>query len=383
MAVETDRVIALLRECVAFPSVSNVSNVDVSDWVRDRLEQIGCETEYLTYKDSNGVTKAAVAARCGPTTGRGAAYFCHSDVVSADAWDFAGSGPWSLCQTEDRVYGRGSCDMKGSLCCMLAALEQVSPKKLQAPVFFICTPDEEIGMQGARHVAAESSVYREIAAGGHRGIVGEPTSLRVVHAHKGGVALRITSKGRAAHSSTCEGVNANMAMIPFLNDLHALCLETTESPEWQDARYDPPGISMNIGINDFSPTLNITPPQSVCTVYFRPMPQQNADLLIERINRSAAAQGLDCRLLFRSEPVFTSPDSEFVRELLEVTDEETSNTVAYGTDGGQFREVRDLAVLGPGDIRQAHTSDEWISVAQLSKGAALYRELIRRWCECG
>lgn len=366
----------LLKQLIAFPSVSSVSNDDVSSYVAGELEHRGFEVERLTYTDGNGVLKVCVSGRRGPA-GQGMAWFGHTDVVPVDSWSFAGGSPWEATEQNHRIYGRGACDMKGSLACILDAVDRVP--LTSRPIFVVCTADEEIGYQGAAKVAAESEVFQEIVSSNSYGIIGEPTQLEVVYGHKGGRVGRVVSRGIAAHSSTREGINANMAMIPFLSDLRVLCLEIEAAEEWHDTRFDPPVLSMNIGVNDHTPAINITPPQSVCTFYFRPMPGQDADGLVDRIRQLAERHGLEFELQISGEPLFTDPESAFIRDLAEVTDT-VPRTVSYGTDGSLFGDVKNLAVLGPGDIKQAHTDDEWIDLDQLVQGTALYERLIHHWC---
>ena len=368
-----------LKRLISFSSVSAVSNADVSDYAESVLNELGFETERLTYVDRAGVDKVCVCARKGPS-GRGLAYFCHTDVVPVSSWSYPQGGPWDAHQTQDRIYGRGACDMKGSLACMLEAAARVP--NVNQPLFIVCTADEETGYAGANHVVRHSRIYREIVESGTPGIIGEPTCLDVVYAHKGGRAGRIMSTGRASHSSTTEGINANLAMIPFLAELRDMCLACDRDPAWRDDRFDPPTITMNIGINDFTPAVNITPARSVCTYLFRPMPNQDADGLVDRIRRSAESHGLSWEQYMTGEPVFTDPESPFIRALAKLTGS-APHTVAYGTDGACFGEIRELAVIGPGDIRQAHTDDEWISLKQVAAGVDFYESAIRHWCMVG
>ena len=195
--------------------------------------------------------------------------------------------------------------------------------------------------------------------------------------------MRFTSRGIAAHSSTGKGINANLKMIPFLSEIRELYMEVDGDPQWQDERYDPPTINMNIGINDHTTAVNITPAQSVCTVNFRTMPAINADSLADRIKSIGTKHDLELDILFETEPLFTDPDSNFVAEMLKLTGTERSHTVPYGTDGSCFQELEDIVVCGPGDIRQAHRDDEWISLEQLNLGTDLYEKLIRNWCCSG
>jgi acetylornithine deacetylase len=219
-----------------------------------------------------------------------------------------------------------------------------------------------------------------MVAGEARGIIGEPTMLEVVYAHKGTYGFCATSRGRAAHSSTSEGINANLKMIPFLAVMKQIHDETLVDPAWQNAEFDPPTISWNIGINDHTRAINITAPQSVCTVYFRPMPGQNPDLLLDRARRAAEECGIDFETKGRGNPMSVDPRSPFVRECLELAGKKEPRTVAYGTDGAMFGEMKNLVVLGPGSIAQAHTHDEYIEVEQLERGTDLYTRAIERWC---
>ena len=125
----------------------------------------------------------------------GLAYFGHTDVVPADPWFSADHGPFAPTVKEGRLYGRGSCDMKGSIGCILAAAERLSAKSLRFPLYVTCTADEEVGYTGAAEVARRSQLYREMVAGATSGIVGEPTELDVVYAHKGTYGFRATAAG--------------------------------------------------------------------------------------------------------------------------------------------------------------------------------------------
>ena len=119
----------------------------------------------------------------------------------------------------DRLYGRGSCDMKGSIACFLTATERYATTR--RPLYVVLTSDEETGQYGAAHVVAESRLYRELRERQCASLVGEPTQLNIVHAHKGTCLFRAVARGRAAHSGGRTGKNANLAMIPFLGELLA------------------------------------------------------------------------------------------------------------------------------------------------------------------
>jgi acetylornithine deacetylase len=145
--------------------------------------------------------------------------------------------------------------------------------------------------------------------------------------------------------------------------------------------FDPPTVTWNIGINDHTAAVNITPPQSICTVYFRPMPGIDGDQLFSRVEDLAKKYGLEYVEEIRGDAVYTDPKSTFVEEMLELAEAERSHTVSYGTDGAMFTELENLVVCGPGDIAQAHTHDEWISLSQLELGTAFYQKVIQRYCQ--
>jgi acetylornithine deacetylase len=270
--------------------------------------------------------------------------------------------------------------MKGSAACMLQAISKIDPDSLSAPFYFICTADEEIGFGGARHFVANSPLYREMVDNQTGVIIGEPTGLEVVHAHKGIEALRIVSRGRSAHSSLREGINANLAMIPFLVRMKEIREQTLIETKWQHDEFDPPDVSWNIGINDFTYASNITPGQSVCTVFYRPMPGRDVSELMQLVQDAALECGLEFSQKAHGDPFYTAADSPFVKAALKLAGHATAKTVSYGTDGGELHELNDIIVYGPGSIAQAHTADEWIAIDQIQKGIDAFERFVRHYC---
>jgi len=368
-----------LRKLVSFESTSLLSNIEITNYIENVLKGFGFFTERIEYDDSNGVRKANVVGKLGNGTG-GLAYFGHTDVVPVHSWFSDRFGPYKPTVQGDKLYGRGSCDMKGSIACMLAAAQTHSDRMLEKPLYIVCTADEEVGYLGANEVAKRSELFREMVDGKTRGIIGEPTMLEVVHAHKGTYGFRVTSNGKAAHSSTREGLNANLAMIPFLGEMKKIHDETEAEKSWYHDEFDPPTLSWNIGVNDHTKAVNITPAQSICTVYFRPMPGQNPQELLDRASQKATECGLDFEVLSQAEPLYLDPKSMFVREMLELAGKSEPKTVSYGTDGAAFKQLENLVVFGPGDIAQAHTHDEWILLKQLELGTEAYSKAIETWC---
>ena len=371
--------LAYTKDLCSFESTSVLSNVPVTDYVEDTLRSQGFLTERLEYDDVNGVRKACVVGKKGPGTG-GMAYFGHTDVVPADPWFTDEHGPFEPTVVGDRLYCRGSCDMKGSVATMLAAAEQFSAGELRKPIYITATADEEIGYVGASNVAERSELFQEMVDGNANGIIGEPTLLEVVYAHKGVCGFIVRSEGKAAHSSTREGINANLKMIPFLVEMKAIHDDSESDPAWQDEEFDPPTISFNILVSDHTTALNITPPQSVCQVYFRPMPGQDPEIILDRVRKAADENGLNFRLKSNGSPLRVDPDGEFVKEVLALAGQEKAATVSYGTDGAKLGALKNMVVFGPGSIAQAHTHDEFIELKQLELGTEMYAKLIRHWC---
>ena len=348
------------------------------DYLQDRLNQIGFDTERIEYEDENGIRKANVIGKKGEGIG-GMSYFGHTDVIPADVWFTEQYGPFAPTVTDGKLYGRGACDMKGSIACMLSAAERFDHAELAKPLYVACSADEEIGYGGALQIQEKSKHYREMVAGQSNTIIGEPTLLEVVYAHKGGCMFTATARGQSAHTSTDAGVNANWTMIPFLVEIKKLYEETQQNPEWQDPEFDPPTLALNIGIGDHPEALNVTKPISICRVGFRPMPRTNTELLLEKVKRAAQKCGVELEITDELPAFYVDGQSDFIKEVLRISNKTKAHTVSYGSEAVIFNELERRVVIGPGNIEQAHTIDEWISLEQLERGTDVYAQFIRAW----
>ena len=367
------------KRLVEFDTTSCVSNSLISQYLEMKLTEHGFVVEKIEYRDKSNVQKTNLVAKKGDGYG-GLAYCSHSDVVPAEKWFSKEFGPFEPTISSDRLYGRGSCDMKGSIACMLTAAQQFSRDELKQPISFIVTADEEVGFDGAKCVVEESKLYREIVNHGTKAIIGEPTSLEVVHAHKGSIEIIATARGKAGHSGGRQGVNANLKMIPFLSDMKAIYDEAESEKKWQNDCFDPPTLSWNILVKDDAPALNVTAGNSVCKMYVRPMPGIDVEPLLNRVRESAKVNELELQVNAHGGGFFVDPSSDFVQQSLQLTHRSESKTVSYGTDGVMFTEIEDKIVFGPGSIDQAHTIDEWIALEQLELGTEMYSKMIRHWC---
>lgn len=367
------------KRLIGFDSTSHLSNRAIAKYLEMKLTKHGFVVEVVEYRDSNNLRKINVVAKKGSGHG-GLAYFGHSDVVPAKRWFTKKYGPFEPAIGRERLYGRGSCDMKGSIACMLQASQRVAWDDLKKPLYVCITADEEVGFHGAKCVVEESKLYREMVDTGTKAIIGEPTSLEIVHAHKGSVLLTAKAKGVAAHSSSSAGDNANLKMIPFLTEMKAIHDLTESDSTYHNEMFDPPTLSWNIGMRDNGPARNVKASKAICHVYVRTMPGINHEKLVERAEKVAEENDLKLDVVTQGEPFFVDPSSDFVREMLELCHKKKPKTVSYGTDGGVFAEIEEKVVCGPGSIEQAHTKNEWISLEQLNQGTELYTKMIRHWC---
>jgi len=228
-------------------------------------------------------------------------------------------------------------------------------------------------------VARESALLN--GSGLRSGVIAEPTRLIPVYAHKGGVRLTITARGRAAHSSTLEGVNANFQLAPFLAEMAELRHRFLTYERYMNHAFDPPTNGWNMVIDNGGTPANVTVAEAVCTLSFRPMPGDATDEIIDLVQERAERHGLEFDFR-RREPFQVARDSAVVTAALAATGRAEAETVAYGTDAAAFAGKLEMVILGPGDIRQAHTVDEWIDLGQLHQAVEIYADMIRRFC-CG
>ena len=369
--------IELTKTLIGYDTVSPKSNVEVIDYLTDVLESIDCEVERVEYKDPAGTLKVNLIGRKGGNSGqRGLALLGHIDTVPAIGWE---EDPFEARVVDGKLYGRGSCDMKGSVACMIAVASRYSSSQLDAPLYVVITADEEVGYFGATAVVKKSEMFKRHGFPQY-GVVGEPTELKAVYAHKGAVRFTVTAYGRAAHSSTGEGDNANLKLIPFLAEMREIHQELMGDPRYFNDEFTPPFTDWNITISDGECAANITSPLSVCSINYRPMPGDDSQVWIDRARHSAEKHGLAFDLYIDAPPVRTPPDAEIIRVALEITGESAPRTVAYSTDAAVFAQYMETVIIGPGSILQAHTVDEWMTLDQFPKAISIFSQFVERLC---
>jgi acetylornithine deacetylase len=376
------RSIDILARLVAFDTTSRGSNLPLIAYVEAELAKLGVQGRRVPNEDG---TKANLFATIGPMAEGGVVLSGHTDVVPVDGQPWT-SDPWTLTRRDGRLYGRGSCDMKGFLALALAALPDLSQAPLKRPVHLAFSYDEEVGCLGA------PSMIEEIARVLPRPqavIVGEPTNMEAVRGHKGISVYKVTVTGREAHSSlTHLGVSAVMAAVKLMALLSDLSEELERSAD-PASPFAPKGATLTIGMVGGGTAANILArecsftfdlrcppgiePEAVLLPFRKTCAEMNAALKARapeagvRIERRSATPGL------RPED---DSDAERLARLL-AGDNGPGRVVSYAAEAGQFQAAGFSTVIcGPGSIDQAHQPDEYVEVGQMERGAQFMGRLI-------
>jgi acetylornithine deacetylase len=372
----------ILERLVGFDTTSHLSNLALIDWVERYLGGHDIAAHRIASADG---AKANVLASVGPAAAGGVVLSGHTDVVpvSGQVW---GSDPFELSERGGRLYGRGSADMKGFIALALAAVPDMQAAPLARPIHLALSYDEEIGCFGAPHLieAIGAELPKPALV-----VVGEPTSMQVVSAHKGIAVWRVTVTGREAHSAqTHLGVSAVMAAAHLMGEL-ARIAHAFEAQADPASPFEPKNPTLTIGLVSGGTAGNIL--AKSCTFQFdlRGLPGEDAKAALAPF--FALARRVDAEIKARAaeggvtiEPLADVPalkaESEsaaeaFVRRL--AGDNGPARGASFASEGGQFQQAGLPAVLcGPGSIDQAHQPDEYIELTQLQRGAAFMARLI-------
>jgi acetylornithine deacetylase len=377
----------LLAKLVAFDTTSHKSNLPIIHFIEDYLRQHGVESTLVPTEDGQ---KASLFATIGPPGVGGVALSGHTDVVPVDgqAWS---SDPFTLVERDGRLYGRGACDMKGYLACVLAMVPDLRARILATPVHIAFSYDEEVGCTGVRPMIAEfgASLPRPRMV-----LVGEPTSMAVVDAHKGPMRWTVRLAGKAAHSSMPHlGVNTITYAGHLLEELARIEAELQEQS--RDLRFDPPYTTLQVTQIGGGNASNIVPAATWFGWEIRRLPGFDGAALDARFRRFAEEQCLvpmralapeaevDIEIVNEVPAFQADPASEVVPLTLKLAGQNETFAVCYATEASLFQAGGAPAVVcGPGDIAQAHTPDEYLEVAELEKCLAFLGRLAD-WAEAG
>ena len=376
----------MIRTLVGFPTVSRDSNLELIHFVRDRLAALGAQSR-LTYNDER--SKANLFATLGPQGVPGIVLSGHTDVVPVDgqAWD---TDPFSVVEKDGRLYGRGTSDMKSFVAVVLALAPEFARRGLKTPLHFAFSYDEEVGCIGVGRLISD------LALAGIRPqscIVGEPTLMRPVIAHKGKRGFRCSVRGLACHSAYApHGVNAVEAAAEAVAYLKSMARRHRDQGPY-DRGFDVAHTTVHTGVMRGGTALNIVPHECTFDFEFRHLPGDDPEALLAEFKAY-----LDTRLVPEMRAVdpdtgFTltplsalpaldnGPEVEVVGLAQELSGNHDIGKVSFGTEGSQFQRAGIPAVVcGPGSIEQAHKPNEYVAIEQVAKCEQFMRRLMDRVC---
>jgi acetylornithine deacetylase len=372
----------IVKALIAFDTTSRGSNLALIDFAQGLLERSGarCRRSF----DATG-KKANLFATIGPEGDGGFVLSGHTDVVPVDGQDWS-SDPFKPEVRDGKLYGRGACDMKGFVGVALALVPDIAKAKLTKPIHFALSYDEEVGCVGV------TGLLDDLKAQGIKpglAIIGEPTLMKVVGAHKGGAKLVTRCCGREHHSSQPEhGANAVMMAGEFVNLLDQVWNELRADA---DPRFDPPHSTIQANMISGGTAVNILAREAEVTWEYRCLPDRDAGKIVERVRHRAEAEvlpkyrarapeaALETTLHAQYPGLAMDEDSPAIALARELTGANKIEAVAYGTEAGHFQNYGIPAVIcGPGSIEQAHRPDEFCALSELDSCEAFLRKVIAK-----
>lgn len=372
--------LSILDSLIGFPSVSSVSNLDIVSWIEDYLARHGVASRRVF--DATG-KKASILATIGPADRAGIVLSAHTDVVPVEGQNWT-SPPFKATPGANRIVGRGATDMKGFIACVLAQVPNFKAQAKAAPVHISLSYDEEVGCLGAPDLVDEVA---NLPARPALCIVGEPTGLRVVHAHKGKVAKRVIFTGRGGHSALPHrAANAVIAAARFCNFLDELAGKTRQGA--QDKAFDPPYTTIHVGSLHGGTALNLVPDRAAVEFEIRDVPGTDVASLLRAVDaflksedaalkKQAPEAGIAVEPISSYPSLMTPQQSAAVAAVQLLTGASgEAGTVSFGTEAGIYaRAGIPTVVCGPGDIGRAHKADEWIGLDELAEANKMMERL--------
>ncbi|WP_317057592.1 acetylornithine deacetylase [Roseovarius rhodophyticola] len=376
--------IAILGDLIAFPTISPDSNLDMIAYLAERLDSVGACVGI--YHDETG-KKANLFATLGPDMPGGVVLSGHTDVVpvSDQSWT---SDPFVMDEREGRLYGRGSCDMKGFIAATIALAPLFAERVGARPIHFAFTHDEESGCFGAQALA------EQLRAKGVRpgvALIGEPTSMRVIEGHKGCYEYSTHFTGLAGHGSAPDmGVNTVEYAARYVTRLlHLKDALRARAPK--DSRFDPPWTTINVGALHGGVAHNVIPSRTSVDWEMRPVQTSDADYVKSDLERYCEEEllpamraisdesGIVTEIIAEVEGLEPASENEARDIFMELTGANGADLVAFGTEAGIFQTLGLSAVVcGPGSIEQAHKADEFVAIDQLSQCVGMLERLSAR-----
>lgn len=372
---------AILSDLVGFPTVSSDSNLAAIAHIAERLTDAGARVEL--HPDPTG-QKANLFATLGPAGPGGLMLSGHTDVVPVadQAWT---SDPFTLTERDGRLYGRGSCDMKGFIAACLTKLDVLAVAARTRPIHFAFTHDEEVGCLGARALAdllAARDARPDLA------LIGEPTGMQIIDGHKGCCEYTVTFTGTSGHGSAPHrGVNAVEAAARYVGrllDLRQALIDNCPA----GSTFDPPYSTINIGALQGGVAHNVIAARAVLDWEMRPVRPDDQhfvkaalaafcdDVLLPDMRAIAPRADITTDIIGEVAGLTPTPDNRARDLVARLTGQAGAGTVPFGTEAGLFQQIgMDAVICGPGFIEQAHQPDEYVSLDQLDRCLTLLDRL--------
>jgi acetylornithine deacetylase len=376
---------AMIERLIGFNTVSRDSNLGLIEWVRDYLQGLGASTR-LTH-DASG-RKANLFATLGDAKKPGLILSGHTDVVPIDGQDWD-TDPFLATERDGKLYARGSADMKGFIGIVLAQAPKfvaaLNEGHLDAPLHYALSYDEEVGCLGVR------GLIEDLEANGIRPagcVVGEPTSMQPIIAHKGTHRFRCTVHGREAHSSyVTHGVNAieyAARLVVYIRQL----ADRLAQIERRDYGFTVPYSTLSTGLIQGGIAANVVPKECVFQFDMRTLPQASPDALYREIRAYAEelaremqaideTSGIELRWMSQTVGLAAAETDAIVQWAMRLSDSGSVGKVSYGTEAGLFQKMGVPTVIcGPGDIAQAHRPNEFVALEQLARCESFVERII-------
>jgi acetylornithine deacetylase len=376
---------SILADLIAFPTVSYDSNLDMIDYIAGYLEEHGARVD--VFKDETG-HKANLFATIGPDGDGGLVLSGHSDVVPVTDQDWT-DDPFQMVECKGKLFGRGTCDMKGFIAATLAMAPEFAKAPLTRPIHFAFTHDEETGCIGAGHLVEalrERDIHPSMA------IIGEPTMMRIIEGHKGCYEYTTRFQGLEGHGSAPDvGVNAVEYAVRYVNRLMEL-REDLKSMTPAGSQFEPPWTTMNIGALQGGSVHNVIAPKAEVKWEMRPVQTSDADyvkseighycenVLLPAMQAVHPNASIETEIMGEVAGLIPTDENEARQIVSELTGANTTDLVAFGTEAGLFQSLgMDVIVCGPGSIEQAHKADEFLAIDQLTQCLTLLEKLTKRF----
>lgn len=371
----------MIEQLIGFDTTSYKSNIQLIQFAAERLEGLGADVRF-TYDDRH--QKANLFATIGPVHKSGIVLSGHTDVVPVDGQDWT-SDPFRVVAHDDRLYGRGTADMKSFIAICLALAPEFAARTLRMPIHFAFSYDEEVGCVGVRRLIGDLAA---LPVRPKLCIVGEPTEMKVIIGHKGKKNVRCRVHGKECHSAmNHRGVNAVEVAAEMVAHLRAMQRRIRERGPF-DHGYDPPYTTVHTGVISGGTALNIVPAECSFEFELRNLPDHDPEVLMAEIRGFAQdlvpemlavdpASGIMFEEYNTTAGLLTREDDEAAVLARQLSGNNDTAKVSFTTEAGLFHDAGiPTVVCGPGSIAQAHRPDEFIALDQVAQGEAFVRRLL-------